>query len=283
MNPHVRILPCGKRLHLQHGPIDLIIGADGPRDLAFEAAQTRFETVLSELASELPDLRHPLLKTAAQPVGAIAKRMHTAAYPYCNDVFVTRMAAVAGAVADTILTAMIEATPLQRAYVNNGGDIAVHLTAGHSFTTAMADHTGTTLGQIKITESCGVATSGRHGRSHSMGIADSVTVIAQNAANADVAATLIANAVDLPNHPGIQRTRACDLDETSDLATQLVVTDCEEFSDHDKHEALAAGLKTAQTFQNQKRILGAALFFQGVGVATNTSQLSLSQRTYEYA
>ncbi len=38
------------------------------------------------------------------------------------------MAAVAGAVADHILAAMIAGRRLAKAYVNDGGDIALHLT-----------------------------------------------------------------------------------------------------------------------------------------------------------
>jgi ApbE superfamily uncharacterized protein (UPF0280 family) len=49
MNPMAAILPCGTRLHLQHGPIDLIISADGQRERAFEAANACFQTVLTEL------------------------------------------------------------------------------------------------------------------------------------------------------------------------------------------------------------------------------------------
>ena len=49
MKPAAVLLPCGTRLHLQHGPIDLIIGADGAKEIrafAFKAATQRFETVL---------------------------------------------------------------------------------------------------------------------------------------------------------------------------------------------------------------------------------------------
>ena len=42
------------------------------------------------------------------------------------------MAAVAGAVAEAVLAAMTAAAPLTRAYVNDGGDIALHLTPGAS-------------------------------------------------------------------------------------------------------------------------------------------------------
>ena len=67
----------------------------------------------------------------------------------------------------------------------------------------------------------GVATSGWQGRSHSLGIADAVTVLARCAAVADAAATLIANAVDV-DHPGIRREPARVLDEDSDLGDRPV-------------------------------------------------------------
>jgi uncharacterized protein len=75
-------------------------------------------------------------------------------------------------------------------------------------------------GAIEITRDMpvrGIATSGRHGRSLSLGIADSVTVLAATAAAADAAATLIANAVDLPGHAAVRRAPACSLDPDSDL------------------------------------------------------------------
>ena len=53
--------------------------------------------------------------------------MHAAVAPFAEESFITPMAAVAGAVADEILQAMRRAAPLARAYVNNGGDIALHL------------------------------------------------------------------------------------------------------------------------------------------------------------
>ena len=89
----------GDRLHLQHGPVDLIIGADGDRDAAFAAAWTRFQTVLAELVAEIPLLRRPVGPVPQQaPLGVIARRMFDAVKPHCA-VFVTPMAAVAGAVA----------------------------------------------------------------------------------------------------------------------------------------------------------------------------------------
>lgn len=262
MRPQAACL-AGDRLHLHHGPIDLIIGADGAREAAFAAAQARFETVLCELVDELPLLRTPMMPGAPRPSGAIAQRMDAAVRPI-SDAYVTRMAAVAGSVADEILSAMKPST-LQRAYVNNGGDISVFLGKDQDFKMVMQDHKGQDLGRIAIT--CddgigGIATSGRHGRSHSLGIADSVTVLARTAAKADVAATLIANAVDLPGHPAITRTPAHTLDPDTDLGDMPVVTDCTSLSQAEIARALNAGLTRARALQSAGAIHGAALFLQ---------------------
>ena len=265
MNPAAALLPCGTRLHLQHGPIDLIIGANGTkgnRALAFKAARERFGTVLEELVCELDLLRTPQSKNAPIPKGHIAKRMHWATQPH-SDTFITPMAAVAGSVADTILNAMVTASPLSRAYVNNGGDIAIHLTPGTEFAMAMSDINGRNLGRVSISYDQrirGVATSGRHGRSLSMGIADSVTVLAACAAQADAAATLIANAVDLPSHPKIFRCAANLIDPDSDLGHRSVVTGYKKLLDSDITKALNRGTRCAHTMQQHNDIAGAALF-----------------------
>ena len=57
--------------------------------------------------------------------------MHSAVWPY-RDRFITPMAAVAGSVAEHVLQVMVEAADLRRAYVNNGGDIAIHLNDGNA-------------------------------------------------------------------------------------------------------------------------------------------------------
>ncbi len=285
MKPRADILPCGKRLHLQHGPIDLIIGADGDRQAAFSAAKERFATVLQELVYELPELKLPLTRDIPPPLGAIAQRMDQAARPFVGDTFVTRMAAVAGSVADTILDAMNTGS-LSRAYVNNGGDIALYLAEDQSFTLAIAGHDGRDLGRVKICHDDpirGIATSGRFGRSHSLGIADSVTVLAANAARADVAATLIANAVDLPDHAEIIRKPASSLDDTSDLGDLPVVVGCGQLSNRDKTRALSAGRAQADELIRRNLISGAALFLQGQSDTTLPARLTYSQRTPSYA
>ncbi len=269
MTVQARYLSQGQRLHLQHGPIDLIIGADEPgnmRRVAFRAATQRFQSVLTELVDELPLLRRALAEGDPLPRGDIAHRMDTATRPYAAE-FITRMAAVAGAVADEVLDAMCQAAPLTRAYVNNGGDIALHLAPGQSFVSAIQLPNGNEVGRIRIKAGHGVrgiASSGRHGRSHSLGIADNVTVLAQSAAQADAAATLIANAVDLPGHPEILRVPADELDPDSDLGNRLVVTDRGALSRSDVSAALAAGMTRAQKIKERGLILSTALCLDGV-------------------
>jgi ApbE superfamily uncharacterized protein (UPF0280 family) len=206
--PQIRLLADGRRLHLQDGPIDLIVEARG-RDTslraAYDAAARRFTGLLDELCDELP-----LLRQAADPgrcllQGIVARRMHRAVAPLAADHFITPMAAVAGSVAEEILSAMLDSASLVRAYVNNGGDIALHLADGERFTVGLVDRPDRPgLMERTVIEAAdpsrGVATSGRHGRSFSLGIADAVTVLAATASQADAAATIIANAVDLPGH-----------------------------------------------------------------------------------
>ncbi|MDF3413756.1 UPF0280 family protein [Sulfitobacter sp. M57] len=276
----------GERLHLQHGPIDLIIGADGARARAFAAARARFETVLEELMDEIHLLRAPIDTATATPAGEIAQRMVEAGRACANGGFVTPMAGVAGAVAETVLEAMTDACVLSRAYVNNGGDIALQLTQGTAFKMAMAGHNNRPLGLIHIAYDDpirGIATSGRHGRSLSRGVADSVTVLAASATQADVAATLIANAVDVENDPAIRRQPACDLDEGSDLGRRLVVTGCGPLGVRALATALDHGQTRAQEFIAGGQITGACLFLQGQSRVTGNSPVTLSQGTPEYA
>jgi len=265
--PTAALLPDG-RLHLQHGPIDVVISADGARDAvedAFEAAAGRFASLLNELVEELPRLRRPM-DDNTRVTGLVASRMVRAVEPHAEDTFITPMAAVAGAVADEILDTMTAAAPLTRCFVNNGGDIAVHLSGGQRAHARLARIDNTDLGRVTLVAGDGIggiATSGREGRSLSLGIADSVTVLAVDAAHADAAATLLANAVDLPNHPAVTRAPANTIDPDTDLGEKLVTVDCGILSDFDKEHAVASGVRVARRMLERRLIRGAAIFLQG--------------------
>lgn len=265
----MRPLPDGKRLHLQHGPIDLIIegfGMPGEIARAYRQAWDRFPTVLEELVGELPLLRRPVDVSHPGVAGAVARRMLEACRPHAAE-FITPMAAVAGAVADEILTAMLEGRTLDKAYVNNGGDIALHLSAGTALDVGLvAELECPALSGVATIESAwpvrGVATSGWRGRSFSLGIADAATVLARDGASADAAVTLIANAVNV-DYPAITRACASDLDEDSDLGHRLVTTDVGPLPDDLVTEALAQGARRAGEMVGKEKIFGAVLVLQG--------------------
>jgi ApbE superfamily uncharacterized protein (UPF0280 family) len=265
--PQIAMLPDGKRLHLQYGPTDMIVEADGDRDevaVAYRQAIARFRTILPELVGELPRLRQP----AAEDPCADSFRWNTArrmadAVRLHRGVFVTPMAGVAGAVADEVLAAMVEGRRLDRAYANNGGDIAIHLEGDAEFTVGLVGlpEAPEPVGRFTITPAMpvrGVATSGRHGRSFSLGIADAVTVLARNAASADVAATLIANRVNV-DHPAIERHSAQTLDPDSDLGQLPVTVAVGPLDEASRDAALDAGLACAQAMREAGLIHGAVL------------------------
>lgn len=260
------LIEGGQRLHLQHGPIDLLISADGPgyaRACAFAAASARFDGLLEQLAAELPLLRAPVTAGSPVPAGPVARRMHAACLPHSRQRFITPMAAVAGSVADEIAAAIRASADLTRLVVNNGGDIAFDAAPGQMLQAVIATPAGRVLGQVHLPGGGpvrGMATSGRGGRSFSLGIADSVTVLAESAALADAAATMIGNAVDLPGHPAIRRTPARDLFPDSDLGARLVVTGLGALDAAEIAQALDHGLEHATALQRAGLIVAAALY-----------------------
>ncbi|MEH2614724.1 UPF0280 family protein [Bradyrhizobium sp. AZCC 1693] len=269
--PQIALLPDGKRLHLQDGPIDLVIeakGRDGEVRAAYDAAAGRFTGLLDELCAELVELRRPADPVRCTLKGVVARRMHAAVAPFAAEHFITPMAAVAGSVAEEILGSMLAAARLDRAYVNNGGDIALHLVGGEHFTVGLLDRPDRhgLMRTIDIDADDpvrGIATSGRHGRSFSLGIADAVTVLAITASQADAAATIIANAVDLPGHPAIVRCPANALQPDSDLGARLVTRDVGALGEGEIDDALRAGISRAQQLLAAGLIEGAALRLLG--------------------
>ncbi len=263
------MLPDGKRLHLQHGPIDLIIGAAGPAAevrAAYARATDRFQDVLDRLVGELPLLRRPIAAPRPLPDGPVARRMVAAVWPH-RAVFVTPMAAVAGAVADEMLAAMTEGQRLETAYVNNGGDIAVHLAEGARLRLGIVGEIDNPA--IDATAAIshgspvrGIATSGWRGRSWSFGIADAVTVLATSAAAADVAATLIANEVTV-DHPAITRAPASEIDDNTDLGRRPVIVAVGDLDPAAVAAALDRGASCAEAMRRAGHATAAMLVLCG--------------------
>lgn len=272
------MLPDGRRLHLNHGPIDLVIEAFGPAEAVrdgYARAVARFDGLLAELVAELPGLR----SDAGAPLfGPVARAMARAVAPF-RPAFITPMAAVAGAVADAVLAALVAGGGIGRAYVNNGGDIALHLAPGESLSAAIA-LPGQRAGRVVVAHGDpvrGIATSGWRGRSQSLGIADAVTVLARDAAMADAAATMIANAVDLPGDPAIRRRPAHEVKADSDLGHRPVTVAVAPLDAARRGRALDLGLAAAGRARDRSLIVGAALFLQGEVRTLGHLARSLSQ------
>lgn len=265
------------RLHLNYGPIDLLIDIDGSESAIFDAhqaARETFEGVLETLVSELVVLRKAVKPNAVGPDGPVAQRMWQACLPHASR-FVTPMAAVAGAVADHTLMGIVKAVPtLNRVWVNNGGDIALMLGVGQETSVAVCRNDGARSANIRLQSEHGVggiATSGWRGRSHSLGIADSVTVLAPTAASADVAATLIANAVCLSSKEldrrYITRTAAVELQPDSDLADAEVTVAVSVLPEEQRDAALQNGAIAAEQLITEAPIIGVFIECQGHSVS----------------
>ena len=263
------------RLHLQHGPIDIIAHVDAPegvRKRLYSTASHRFSTVLEELVAEMDLLKQPWSADLPDPKGGIAQKMCFAVRG--SDIFVTPMAAVAGAVADEMLETMLfEAQKpdscvehIHRMYVNNGGDIAFWLNTGESFSIGVVDNPGIPELNARVSLAYespvrGIATSGWRGRSLSLGIADAVTVLAGSAATADAAATLIANDVNV-DYPGILKRPAYEVKDESDLGMLPVTVDVPPLPVDQISEALKRGAQTAGNFIRTGKIEAAYLSLQ---------------------
>jgi ApbE superfamily uncharacterized protein (UPF0280 family) len=262
----------GGRLHLSHGPIDVVLrgwGNAADVQAAEHAAASRFRTILDELVAELPVLRSPVGEDT-RLTRPVARRMLAACLPFARQgVFITAMAAVAGAVADELMATMRMAAPgLSRAYVNDGGDIAIFAAPGETLAIGLAADPalGPVLdGALRVGGDDGiggVATSGRHGRSFSLGFADAVTVLARDAATADAAATLVANAVNLDS-PAILRRPARAIDPDSDLGDLPVTVEVGPLAAEEIAAALDAGAAHADAWCRAGLIRGAALRLAG--------------------
>jgi ApbE superfamily uncharacterized protein (UPF0280 family) len=289
-----RKLLDAQRWHFQHGPIDLVIRADGEAtavEAAHAAAWLRFEQVLPELVQELAQLRLavPAGNADCPLQGPVARRMWQACQPFAID-FITPMAAVAGSVAQEII-ACYQRPGIARAWVNNGGDIAMHLSPGQSLKVGLyADIARLDAaqlqdqllldGQFSVDAAMpvrGVATSGWRGRSFSMGIADSVTVLARSAAQADAAATVIANVVHV-NDARVQRAPAASRKDDSDLGQRLVTINVPPLPPALVLQALQAGLAKARALQEAGLIFSAVLVCQQQALRTSENAPSSAQQ-----
>ena len=80
---------------------------------------------------------------------------------------------------------------------------------------------------------------------------------------ADAAATIIANAVDLPEHPNVFRVRARDVAPDNDLGDHLVTQGVGDLTAQEIGTALDGGETRARTLLTEGLIRAAALHLRG--------------------
>jgi ApbE superfamily uncharacterized protein (UPF0280 family) len=256
--------------------------------------RAHFPALLPALAAIKPALYQDLHVCASKPALSVptAQCMVDACWPYRAQ-FITPMAAVAGAVADTLIALLMRAAPhARKLFVNNGGDIALRLADGESMTIGLVDdpQRPDVVATVQIDNTMGVggvATSGWRGRSFSFGIADAVTVLAPSAAQADAAATMIANAVNA-QHPAITRAPAYSVKDETDLGERLVTTHVGPLDDSTIHRALDSGVAFTERVlypshaapSTYGAMVAAALRLQGHArvVPANVSAFALSAK-----
>jgi len=272
-----RILSDG-RYHFQDGPIDLIIGADGRKAIlnkCIEDCWRRFSGVLPALMQDLHVLKQEVAREVGEPILAcsVSQAMWRACARHDVAERLTPMAAVAGSVADDLITCFHQ-EGIARAFINNGGDIAFHLALDaqyviglHADPTRLADPAALAARAASLLVSGtspirGVATSGWRGRSFSFGIADAVTILAKSAAIADAAATVVGNAVNV-EAPCIERKAADTLKDNADLGSRLVTTQVGKLTPVEVDAALQAGCERAKRLMDQNIIFGAVIQLQG--------------------
>ena len=275
-----RTLSVG-RYHFQHGPIDLIIRAEGKSDVVERCVAHCWDLfsgvggvrgVLDALMQDLLGLKQEIVQTGKTPAMrySVSKRMWHACAQHDVAERLTSMAAVAGSVADELI-GCFHHDGIERAFINNGGDIAFYLTPGTQYVIGLhADPSrvvevgtpGTSLVIDSASPIRGVATSGWRGRSFSFGIADAVTVLAKDAGSADAAATVIGNAVNIASS-AIERKAADSLRDNADLGSRLVTTHVAQLTPSEIDAALQAGCECARRLLDKRIILGAVLQLQG--------------------
>ncbi len=254
------------------GPMTLTISAwdqGEPRPvIAAQAAR-----VALRLLAVLADFQHYLKRPPAElPAGRPAPKVVVRAREAARAVGrgLTPLAAVAGAVADE-LAEFAAGLGADKVLVNNGGDIALRLGPGQRARVGLRawspgeGREAPLLGRLDLSGEQGiggVATSGWQGRSHSLGLADAVSVWAQSAALADALATALGNAVNL-EAAGINRRPARELDPTSDLGDTPVTTRVPPLEPGQRAAALAAGREAALALQREGLLRGCLISLQG--------------------
>ena len=262
----------GNRLFLQHGPINLVVHAAGcghrGRRILPGADRRIFRIGSARWSTSCRDCAGVETERLALPRGPIARRM-AAAVRTCRAGFVTphgggrRCGGRRGCSDPRVAVRSRACLCEQRRRHCTAPRRRDPPVGGRGAVAPRGDSAGAHRHRVRFGPCAASRTSGWQGRSHSLGIADAVTVLAPSAAVADAAATLIANRRGRrsPRHsPGTRpRTRP----RTATWAIRLVTVSVPPLGPEAIGAALDAGVRAARALRARNVIEGAALTLQG--------------------
>jgi ApbE superfamily uncharacterized protein (UPF0280 family) len=261
---------------VNYGPMHLFISAfeNGKPlvNLAEEGAQLAIQ-VLEDLAKFLPVIKKKSLELEVEEAFPDVVRRMIEATKKMEELDLTPLAAVAGAVSDMVADFMFRKGGT-KIIVDNGGDIAIRLRDGEvakvGVKTEIDAKQPAYLIPIDSTmEIGGVATSGLGGRSFTKGIASAATVLSETASFSDAAATVIGNFTNIED-PSITKSLAEKIYPDTDIPGEWVTVEVGKLSQKKIEEALNNGLSKAYSICEKGWINGALIALQGRVVWTDS-------------
>jgi ApbE superfamily uncharacterized protein (UPF0280 family) len=268
---------------VEYGPMGMTIQAfhhGRPLiDVALEGGQMAFQ-VLEGLAQFLPVIRRKAHQIELEERFPVVVQEMIKATQRMEAPDLTPLAAVAGAASDVVAD-FLTGRGATKIIVDNGGDIAVRLLEGEEarvgIKTEIDARTPAYLLRIAAGMNIGgVTTSGLGGRSFTKGIASAVTVVAETAALADAAATVIGNATRVED-PAIKRCLPETIYPDTDIPGEDVTTEVGELPLQKIEEALQKGLQEAFRIERQGHIRGAFISVKGRTVWTESMNAWLTK------
>jgi ApbE superfamily uncharacterized protein (UPF0280 family) len=256
------------------GPMRMFIEAssDGlQRPDRCRAAAEKAIALLAEVAVQRDSLRAPALEVDEPSPSSVVHRMWEAAR-LVGDPDLTPMASVAGAIADATAD-FLESEGMSRVVVNNGGDVALRLKDRERLYVGIRPDVGDSAMSHRVLVTAdmgvrGVTTSGLGGRSFTRGVASAATVFASTAAQADAAATAVANATYVESQAVVQ-CLAESIQPDTDLLGVSVTTSVGDLPEQEIERALGQGVARAEEMTLRGLIYGACLFVKARMRATS--------------
>ncbi len=241
-----RILAPGK-VYFNHGPSSIVVMADRAGEPLTELccqAYAIIDATLEEIANSLPKLRsYPsnLTEDIINRSDNLPRKMMQAVLAIAEPTL-TPMATVAGQVSDAVAD-WLYAQGADRVIVNNGGDIAIRLTAGSFVKVGIVDalESGNIVRTVKI---------------FTRGIAKAVTAFAKNCTLADALATHLANCSYVVS-PRVTTAKAGSIDPNSDIKDLDIVAYVGELAEKEVEQALTQVQQEISRQVQKQNLIGA--------------------------